>query len=189
MPASHENDFERADGATHRRTATGVLSTYKKQLNLSAKDLVERDYWKQVRTMRDQIKEKMEKTDHATYTKNFVTRLRLGKDLDAPMSEAGDDYGDYSKFESDRNSVVEKNALGEYDDGSDPFLKNYNKMMTEMANYEGDQIRAREDKAVNNVMSRMDVKDFRKYLPNNDMLQEFMNQRLKVDWKEEYIKF
>jgi hypothetical protein len=25
---------------------TGVLSTYKKQLNLSAKDLVERDYWK-----------------------------------------------------------------------------------------------------------------------------------------------
>jgi hypothetical protein len=84
--------------------------------------------------MRDSIQERMEKTDHATYTKNFVQRMRLGKDLDAPVSEAGDDYGDYSKFESNKNSVVEKNALGEYDDGTDPFLKNYNKMMTEMAN-------------------------------------------------------
>lgn len=62
-PASHEQDFERADGSTHRRTMTGVLSTYKKQLNLSAKDLIERDYWKQVRTMRDNIKERIEKTD------------------------------------------------------------------------------------------------------------------------------
>jgi hypothetical protein len=104
---------------------TGVLSTYKKQLNLSTKDLVERDYWKQIRTMRDNIKERMEKTDHSTFTKNFVTRMRLGKDLDAPMSEAGDDYGDYSKFESDRNSVVEKNDPGLYDDGSEPFLRNY----------------------------------------------------------------
>ena len=51
----NEHDFERSDGATHRKTMTGVLSTYKKQLNLSAKDLVERDYWKQVRTMRDKI--------------------------------------------------------------------------------------------------------------------------------------
>jgi hypothetical protein len=46
MPHTHEHDFDKADGATHRKTMTGVLSTYKKQLNLSAKDLVEKDYWK-----------------------------------------------------------------------------------------------------------------------------------------------
>lgn len=115
--------------------------------------------------------------------------MRLGKDLDAPMSEAGDDYGDYSKFESNRNSVVEKNDPGLYDDGSEPFLRNYQKMMTEMDNYEGDKLRKKEDESVKQVMSNMDVPDFRKHLPNNEMLQELMNQRLKVDWKQEYDKF
>lgn len=56
-----------------------------------------------MRTMRDNIKEKIDKTDRSTFTKKFVERLRMGRDLDAPMSEAGDDYGDYSKFENDKN--------------------------------------------------------------------------------------
>jgi hypothetical protein len=43
-------------------------------------------------------------------------------------------------------------------------------MMTEMANHEGDMLRAKEEKSVKHVMSRMDVPDFRKHLPNNEML-------------------
>lgn len=53
--------------------------------------------------MRDNIKQKLEVTDKGTFTKKFVERLRMGRDLDAPMSEATDDYGDYSKFQNDKN--------------------------------------------------------------------------------------
>lgn len=83
----------------------------------------------------------MDKTDRSTFTKKFVERLRLGRDLDAPIPSRGDEYGDYSKFESRKNQVKEVNDLGVYDDGSDPFLKNYNKMMTEMKNFEGQELR------------------------------------------------
>jgi len=156
----HDNDFEMSDSGSHRMTHTGVLSTYKKQLNLTAKDIVEADYWKQIRTVRDRLEERLEKTDHATFTKKYVERLRLGRDLDAPMAEIGEDYVDYKKYESDKNSVKEKNARGEWDDGTDPFLKNYNKMITEMANYEGESVRKKEDDAVKDVMSKMDTNNF-----------------------------
>jgi hypothetical protein len=81
------------------------------------------------------------------------------------------------------------NDLGEFDDGSDPFLANYNKMMTEMKNEEGDKLRQKEKDSVENVMGRMDTANFKDYLPNNELMQEFTNQRLKVDWEEEYLKF
>lgn len=88
--------------------------------------------------MRDELKDKLDKTDRSTFTKKFVERLRMGKDLDAPMAEAIDDYGDYSKFTDGKNSVTEVNDIGEFDDGTDPFYKNYNKMLQEMAHPEGD---------------------------------------------------
>ena len=70
--------------------------------------------------------------------------MRLGRDLDAPIAARGDEYGDYAKFESTKNQVKEVNDLGEYVDGSDPFLKNYNKMMTEMQSFEGEELRDKE---------------------------------------------
>lgn len=128
----------------HRQTSTGVLSTYKKQLNLTPQELVQRDYWDNVRKVRDNLAERLDKTERSTFTKKFVERLRLGRDLDAPMAEAGDDYGDYSKFENTKNSVTEVNDLGDFDDGSDKFLANYNRMMSELATEEGDKLRAQE---------------------------------------------
>lgn len=135
------------------------------------------------------MKEKLDKTDRSTFTKKFVERLRMGKDLDAPMAEAGEDYADYSKYESTKNSVTEMNDLGEFDDGSDKFLGNYNKMMSELANEEGDKLREQEKKTVEDVMGRMDTANFKNYVSNNDLMQEFMNQRLSVDWNEEYVRF
>lgn len=40
-----EGDLESYGHPTHRATATGVLSSYKKQLNLTAKDHMMKDYW------------------------------------------------------------------------------------------------------------------------------------------------
>ena len=139
--------------------------------------------------MRDNLAEKLDKTERSTFTKKFVERLRMGRDLDAPIAESGEDYGDYSKFENTKNSIKEVNDLGEFDDGSDKFLANYNRMMSELANSEGDQLRDKEKKTVTDVMNRMDTDYFKKYVSNDNLMQEFLNQRLRVDWHEEYIKF
>ena len=41
MGEKEKNDYENFDQANHRKTQTGVLSSYKKQLNLTAKDYME----------------------------------------------------------------------------------------------------------------------------------------------------
>jgi len=62
------------------------------------------------------------------YTKTMVERLRLGKNLDSPVDGAGDEYGNYSKFESDKNSVKQVNDKGYSDMGVDKFHNNVRKM-------------------------------------------------------------
>ena len=64
---------------------------------------MEKDYWKAIRTMRMDVAEKMEKSNPETFTKEFVERIRMKRDLTAPMTEAGNEYGDYSKYEGEKN--------------------------------------------------------------------------------------
>ena len=72
MPSQNRNDFEKYDSGNHRKTSTGILSSYKKQLNLSAQDLMEKDYWTKIRGARDKLKETLDKTDRDTFTKKFI---------------------------------------------------------------------------------------------------------------------
>jgi hypothetical protein len=39
------DDFETWDKGAHRSTSQGILSNYKKQLNLNADDIIQKDYW------------------------------------------------------------------------------------------------------------------------------------------------
>lgn len=39
------------------------------------------------------------------------------------------------------------------------------------------------------AINTMDTNDFRKHIPNNELMQEFISQRTSVDWDEEYVKF
>ena len=39
------------------------------------------------------------------------------------------------------------------------------------------------------AINTMDTNDFRKHIPNNELMQEFISQRTAVDWDEEYVKF
>ena len=90
------------------------------------------------------------------------------------MSERGDDYGDYSKFENGKNYVKEVNDLGEFDTGMDPFYKNYAKMVNEMQYKDGDRQKALEKEHVKDIMSTLDEPDFLKHVPNDDMMNEFI---------------
>lgn len=44
-PYERGDDFESPHRGTHRSTPTGILANYKKQVNLTPKDIMEKDYW------------------------------------------------------------------------------------------------------------------------------------------------
>ena len=39
---------------------------------------------------------------------------------------------------------------------------------------------------VKKIMDRLDTPNFKDYLPNNEMMNEFLGMRLSTDWEEEY---
>ena len=41
--------------------------------------------------------------------------------MDSQVTRAGDEYGDYEKFEEDSNTIKEENESGEWDQGFDKF--------------------------------------------------------------------
>jgi hypothetical protein len=127
-----EVDFEDWTKPVHKKTQTGILSTYKKQLNLTAKDVMEKDFWANMNTVSKDIERSFEASDRKHYTKEIVDRLRLGREVKAATTPAGEDYGNYKKFENDANSVTEKNDKGEFDLGLDVYKKNLRKMMEDL---------------------------------------------------------
>ncbi len=53
------DDFEDFEKPTHRRsTSGGILSTYKKQLNLTADDVMQQDYWTKLQGVKRDMEEK-----------------------------------------------------------------------------------------------------------------------------------
>jgi len=93
------NDFEDSSMPTHRATQSGVLSTYKKQINLTPEEIMQRDYWNQVKDLCKDVNKKFRESNPETFTKALVQRLRLRRDLDQPIDKAGEEYGHYEKFE------------------------------------------------------------------------------------------
>ena len=64
-----------------------------------------------------------------TLTKQIATRLRLKKQIDSALPFAGEEYGDYEKFEDGKNQIKETNERGLDDFGLDTFEKNYKDML------------------------------------------------------------
>lgn len=62
-------------------------------------------------------------------------------------------------------------------------------MLKEMSNFDGDRLKNEEKEHVKEIMSSMDTPDFKDHIPNNEMMSEFLNMRLSVDWQAEYKKF
>jgi len=58
-----------------------VLSSYKKQLNLSAKDIVMKDYYENMKNFKDGVAEQFEKADRLQFTQRMVDKIRLGRSV------------------------------------------------------------------------------------------------------------
>ena len=91
-----------------------------------------KDYMDNVRDLRENVANQFEQADRQNFTKEYLNRLRLGRGITNPMEGAGDEYGNYKKFEQGRNQVKEVNDKGYDDRGFDKFYSNLNKMMLEM---------------------------------------------------------
>ena len=123
-PDPDAKDYEDWNAPTYRSTDRGILGTYKKQIGLSAQDVMEKDYWDNMLNIQKDMQRNFGAANRETLTSTLLTRMRLGRALDTQMTPAGDEYGDYKKFESDKNSVTEENERGEWDPGYDKFEKN-----------------------------------------------------------------
>lgn len=161
----HEDqDFETYDKPTHKTTPTGILSSYKKQLNMTPEDVMQKDYWNNMRNFKDDTVRQMDASSRETFTKEYTKRLRMNRDLSAPMPEKGEEYGNYEKYE--KNSVELEVDEGLYDDGSDKFRKNYNNMMAQLNMSIGDGKREHTEKTIASTVANTNVHDGR-------MMEEF----------------
>jgi len=117
------DDFESYNKGTSRSTASGILANYKKQINLSPQDLIQKDYWDKFEKLTSDTSRRLKETRPEVFTKEFTMRLRLQRDLNVPFEKEGHEYGNYEQYE--KNSVEEKQDEGFDDDGEAKFFKNY----------------------------------------------------------------
>ena len=91
----------------------GILSSYKKRVGLTAEEVMEQNYWNQVRDFTETAQDYFDvvgknERDMMAHTKNYSTRLRLNKEVnfteDFRKRFLTKDYGNYEKY--DKNSVV-----------------------------------------------------------------------------------
>ena len=67
---------------------------------------MQKDYWDNMMNLQEDIERNFGAANRETLTKTLVTRMRLRKGFDTQMTPAGDEYGDYEKFENDKNAVT-----------------------------------------------------------------------------------
>ena len=80
----------------------------------------------------------------------MVDRIRLGRSVQGPIEGAGDEYGNYKKFEDGKNRVEKVNDKGVDDPGLPVYKKNIRNMFETMANPEQEY----EEKKKNEIESR-----------------------------------
>ena len=99
----------------------GILQNYRKQSGQTMDEVLEGDYWDQMRTLKTQASHYFNNVsenerDMMNNTKNFVMRHRLNREInfsdDFRKKYMTNEYGNYEKFE--KNSVTTK-----YDNGHD----------------------------------------------------------------------
>ena len=95
-----------------------------------------KDFYDNMRDMKLGVAEQFEKSDRAHFTKTMVDRIRLGRSVQGPIEGAGDEYGNYKKFEDGKNRVEKVNDKGVDDPGLPVYKKNIRNMFETMANPE-----------------------------------------------------
>ena len=70
-------DYEDWQEPVYRPSKGGILGSYKRQLNLNATDIMEKDYWDAMKNMQEDIKNNFGPAKKETLTKTLITRMRL----------------------------------------------------------------------------------------------------------------
>jgi hypothetical protein len=103
---------------------------------------MQKDYWDQFSKVTEDTARKLRETKPEAFSKEFMMRMRLKRDLNAPMEKDGHEYGDYDKY--DKNKVDLKIEKGEDDTGTDQFMKKYQNMLRSLNTPDGDDTRDRD---------------------------------------------
>ena len=77
----------------------------------------------------------------------MVDRIRLGRSVQGPVEGAGDEYGNYKKFEEGKNQVKKVNDKGYDDRGKPVYKRNIRNMFETMANPDQEEANMKKDKA------------------------------------------
>jgi hypothetical protein len=171
----HGQDSENFDKGAVRSTPTGILANYKKQLNLSAGEIMQKDYWEQFEKVTEDTARKLRETKPEVFTKEFITRMRLKRDLNAPMEKDGYEYGDYDKYE--KNRVETKVEKGEEDTGDEVFVKKYQNMLRQLNTPEGDTTRQNDDFSMSQTVENYRVN-------NSEIDQKYNHMRDSFDFHD-----
>lgn len=144
----------------------GILATYKKRLNLTADEIMEQDYWNQMKDFSDTSAKYFEvvskdEQDLMTNTKNYATRLRLKREIDFTedfrkrfMTR---DYGNYEKYE--KNKIEEEVERGENDTGLDTLLKNNYNLMKNLKTQQGVEEKEHENENLQDLLTNEEYAD------------------------------
>lgn len=140
----------------------GILASYKKRLNLTPEEVMEQSYFEKMRDFTDTAAEYFDvvgKSDRdlMNNTKNYTTRLRLKREVsfesDFRKKYMTREYGNYEKYETDKNNVKETTERGEDDAGYDRFIKNHREMDMRLKTVEGEEARKDEAQEVENLLT------------------------------------
>eukprot|EP00352_Strombidinopsis_acuminata_P001004 CAMPEP_0176344088 /NCGR_PEP_ID=MMETSP0126-20121128/4435_1 /TAXON_ID=141414 ORGANISM="Strombidinopsis acuminatum, Strain SPMC142" /NCGR_SAMPLE_ID=MMETSP0126 /ASSEMBLY_ACC=CAM_ASM_000229 /LENGTH=156 /DNA_ID=CAMNT_0017690369 /DNA_START=249 /DNA_END=719 /DNA_ORIENTATION=- len=145
---------------------SGVLSSYKKQINLTAQDHLEKDYWDEIKNMRGNVAEMFDKisTDEREvmkFSKAYKTRLRLRRDVDYTedfrKKYLTREYGNYSKYEL--NKVEHEINPGVDETPLEKFTENYHNMMRQMSTFDAEKLKDEEKKEIEKDFTELSFPD------------------------------
>jgi hypothetical protein len=170
----------------------GILASYKKRLNLTPEEVMEQSYFEKMRDFTDTAAEYFDvvgKSDRdlMNNTKNYTTRLRLKREVsfesDFRKKYMTREYGNYEKYETDKNNVKETTERGEDDAGYDRFIKNHREMDMRLKTVEGEEARKDEAQEVENLLTNDQYADqtIKDRMNNLKTQQDYGDELLKRD--------
>jgi hypothetical protein len=118
---------------------------------------VEKDYWKKYQDLFADTSRVLKQTKPEQFTKEFTQRLRMKRDMNAPMAKAGHEYGDYEAYADDVNRVDHHSEKNSTDLHNESFYKNYQSMIKSMNTKDGEELRSETRKNIAATIEDMNI--------------------------------
>lgn len=125
--------------------------------------------------------------DMMNNTKNYTTRLRLKREVsfesDFRKKYMTREYGNYEKYETEKNNVQQTTERGEDDTGYDRFIKNHREMDLRLKTVEGEEARKEQEQEVENLLTNDQYADqtIKDRMNNLKTQQDYGDELMKRD--------